>query len=732
MNNDNLKLQNAAQYFQRGEFDLAIRVATDILTTFPRNFDALHLRALASFYKKDFIAALSDIKKAIAIRGDFAEALNTYGMILKANGSYDDALRQFKKAQEKKPNYKEAIYNIGNIHRDQNRPEEAIRYYDRAIQIDPRFVAALNNKGLALLELNNYSEAKKCFNSIISIMPNFAEAYYNRGNALAGLGNYQKSIESYDAALRLKPSFPACQCNRSNSLRHLKRYVDAIAGYDVALKQDPNFVEALISKSVALSELGQYDETIACLEKAIEINPRSGEAYNNLGNTLIKLGRLNDALESYEKAVVLSPLKSENYFNRANALKELKRSGEALTDYDRAISLQPDYTDAHINRGNVLREMDLLEDALTSYDRATTLRPDHIEAYVNRGNVLKALNRIDEAIASYNKAISLNPDDQSAKFNKSLLILQKGVFLEGFELLRSRWNTQDYVTEAPTTTVPLWDGSLSEGRLLLWAEQGVGDEVFYASMLSLLDTGRVSVSLSADARLHSIFARSFPKISLIDRKVTKTSIPTSFDAQAPIGNLGHILKVDHQRIVERKYPYLVTDECRTSMIKKSNEIGRGKRICGISWKSGNKSVGKQRSIDLYDWAPLWSLPNVEFVNLQYGEIDSELTTVKQRFDREVKVIHGVDVYNDVDGLLSVIDMCDVVFTIDNFTAHLAGSIGKIGVVLVPLGAGRYWYWGDEANSLWYPSLNLVHQEQLGQWKAAIDKGVKLLRKLICV
>jgi ADP-heptose:LPS heptosyltransferase len=96
---------------------------------------------------------------------------------------------------------------------------------------------------------------------------------------------------------------------------------------------------------------------------------------------------------------------------------------------------------------------------------------------------------------------------------------------------------------------------------------------------------------------------------------------------------------------------------------------------------------------------------------------------------EVQQARDVDVFRDVDGLLSLIDLCDVVLTIDNVTAHLAGSIGKKSVVLVPAGKGRYWYWGGEEQSLWYPSLRLVYQENVGDWAPGIASAAGLLQQI---
>ena len=273
--------------------------------------------------------------------------------------------------------------------------------------------------------------------------------------------------------------------------------------------------------------------------------------------------------------------------------------------------------------------------------------------------------------------------------------------------------------------MPLWDGRPADGNLLLWAEQGIGDEIFYSSLLSLLDPERQKISLSADKRLHSIYARSFPKFQLFDRTLVRANVSGQFGAHAPIGNLGHLLGIDEDRMKERKYPYLVSDRHRTSQLRQSLFPGREKPVCGIAWKSGNKKLGRSRSIDLVNLAPLWAHPDMEFVNLQYGDVASEIALVAQRFGRRIEIAPHIDVFNDMEGLLALIDMCDIVFTIDNLTAHLAGAFGKKGVVLVPRGEGRYWYWGEDSYSHWYPSLRTVFQDRVGDWSTAIEEAALL-------
>ena len=371
MIDSNANLQRALASLQTGNLAQAIAIAGDILKSAPRNFDALHIRALALFHAKDFAGALRDIEAALSIRKDFADAFNTYGIILRAHRRYDDAIVALKSALKGRPTFKEAFYNLGNSYRDKGLFDDAIRSYDDALRLDGNFVAALNNKGSALGRQGKHRAALQCFDAVIARTPRFAEAHYNRGDALAALNEQIAAIASYDAALKLSPFFPACHCNRANALKALDRPAEALSGYDQAIAQDPAFAEAHVSKAAVLREMGRLDEAMSCLDTALRIRPDYAEAHFNLGN----------------------------------ALRDLYRLGEALARYDAAIRCKPDYAEAYRNRGNVLNALKRMDEALASYDRAVELKPDLAEAYSNRGDALLKLNRLDEALGDWRRSL---------------------------------------------------------------------------------------------------------------------------------------------------------------------------------------------------------------------------------------------------------------------------------------------------------------------------------------
>ena len=106
-----------------------------------------------------------------------------------------------------------------------------------------------------------------------------------------------------------------------------------------------------------------------------------------------------------------------------------------------------------------------------------------------------------------------------------------------------------------------------------------------------------------------------------------------------------------------------------------------------------------------------------FINLQYGEVEQEISQAEK--DLGVKVINldSVNKHDDIDGLAAIIEACDLVISIDNTTVHLAGALGKETHVLLPYVPDWRWLL-DRKDSPWYQSLRLYRQATVFDWSEA--------------
>lgn len=154
---------------------------------------------------------------------------------------------------------------------------------------------------------------------------------------------------------------------------------------------------------------------------------------------------------------------------------------------------------------------------------------------------------------------------------------------------------------------------------------------------------------------------------------------------------------------------------------KSLEIFSGKFNCGISWSSSNKKIGISKSIALTSLRDVLKVPNCSFINLQYGDVTGDLLAAENQLAVKIESVKDIDIFSDIDALLSIIKACDVVVTTSNVTAHLAGAVGKKTLLLLPFSKGRIWYWHNERVSTWYPSVNQFFQNEDLSWDLAVKE-----------
>jgi ADP-heptose:LPS heptosyltransferase len=122
------------------------------------------------------------------------------------------------------------------------------------------------------------------------------------------------------------------------------------------------------------------------------------------------------------------------------------------------------------------------------------------------------------------------------------------------------------------------------------------------------------------------------------------------------------------------------------------------------------------------------LPDINFIDLQYGDTADEKKSLYDDYGIEIKTIDQVDNFSDIDGLSSLIDACDFVITSSNITAHLSGALGKKTYLLTPYSVGKIWYWHENRNkSLWYPSVNIYRQESNNSWNLPIENIISDLK-----
>lgn len=461
-----------------------------------------------------------------------------------------------------------------------------------------------------------------------------------------------------------------------------------LASAELLLKQiikvRPNHSEALRLSAVISAQQGNGELAMGKIEKAILADRKNSNAYSNKGNIELSLGKPLEAIESYRVAIHLSPKNAE----------------------------------AHNNLGNAYQEISEHEEAIKHYSRALSITPSNHEFLCNLGNAYWKLGDIKTARSHYEAVISLSPDHFESIYNLAHLDLLEFNFERGWRRYESRWLTQGGDQSAPLVTKkPIWDGSSKSGRLLIWAEQGLGDQILYASMFHELEKYSQQKIISVDKKLMSIFERSFPDFKIVDRAVTLPE--EAYDEHFPMGSLGYLFRPALE-VFGKNTPHLIENKLLIEKYKVKSK-SESEYLCGLSWKSGRSKFGVNKSLPLIQLAPILKIEKIKFINLQYGEVDQELSSVARETGITIEDFSNIDLFEDIEGALAVLSLCDIVVTTSNTTAHLAGALGKETLLLMSTGHSKFWYWHDvDGISLWYPTIRIFKQERPGDWSKPIQ------------
>tara|TARA_Y100001968_G_scaffold4538_1_gene4036 strand:- start:5986 stop:7971 length:1986 start_codon:yes stop_codon:yes gene_type:complete len=603
------------------------------------------------------------------------------------------------------------LHSQGNI-------KEAERLYHYIINKGYVHHKVYSNYAAIMQEKGKLKEAELLIREAIKVKPDYANAHLNLGTILKRLGNLKGAELSTRNAIKLNPYLAQAHSNLGNTLRDLGKLKEAELSTRKAIQLNPNLADAYSNLGIIMSDIGKIEEAEKSYRKAIEINPNYTQAYYNLGNILRKNGNLKEAELSTRKAIKLSPDLAEAYSNLGNILRDLSKLEEAELSTRKAIQLNPSCSNSHLNLGAILKDLSDLKEAEIYTRKAIDLNPNCAESHLNLGAILKDLGKLEEAELSTRKAIQLNPKLEDAKYNLSLILLKSNNFKEGLIQYESRWKIWSKNNLFYTSNKPKWN-PLNRGRVLLWAEQGIGDEILFASLIPELFELVDQLIVKVDERLIPLFKRSFDS-RIIYIKNNENFKEELYDFQVAMGSIIKYLRPDKESFKKGKQVYLKVNRKKTNiyrdMLLKDSKF---KKIIGISWISKSKT-NKYKSISLEKFILGIYSPNICFLNLQYGDTKDEIENIKTKYNIDIFEIKEVDNYNNIDDLAALVNACDMVVSIENIIFALAGGLGIDSKIL--LRRNCLWFNGDkDVESYWFTNQLFFRQSSSGGWEKAFSK-----------
>lgn len=594
-------------------------------------------------------------------------------------------------------------------HHQHGRLAEAEAAYRAVLASTPRNADALNLLGVICLQTGRAEEAEKLLSSAIKQDGAVAAYHDNRGSALAAMGRVGEAAAAHWRAAKLKPDFAAAYFNLANALDAAGRD-EAEKAFRAALALKPDYLKAWFNLGNARERRQTHREAAAAFARVVALDPAMPEARTNLSDALSAIGDLTGALAQQRAAVALRPDDANVHYNLGVVLQQSAKYEQAELAYRDALRRRPDHVGAWNNLGGVMRRLKRPDKAAVCHRISLAFHPEFLEAYYNLGNALQRLGRNDEAEAIYQRVLARNPDLATATHNLGMLSLIRGDLARGWEGYEKRFQAKE-ARPWRRPALPRWNGEPLQGRrLLVWREQGVGDEILFSSCYPQLAELGGEVLVECDPRLVSLFARAFPALKFRAQSCTldgdETLADLGADLHCPAGSLPRLLR---RRLADfpASGPWLKPDYVQmTRWRTRTSALGRGLKV-GICWRSQLSGDDRDASYTtLADWEPLFRTPAVRLVNLQYDDCAAEIDAAQKRFGCVIHRWTDLDLKNDFEATAALMANLDLVITVATSVGELAAALGTPtwrvggGNDWSSLGAGcRPWY---SAMRIWRP------------------------------
>jgi len=573
--------------------------------------------------------------------------------------------------------------------------------------------------------------------------------------ALSKRGDVEQALSRLEALLTVRGEDPRVLGALGDVCYDARRHAQAEAWFRRALQAKPSYAPAHAGIGLVLLDRGDLDAAHHALLLACKFAPDDADAWTHLGLVQLRLGNHFKAEESLKRALGLAPKHAHAWNNLGNVERTRGQLADAIECFRRAVESKPDMAVAHSNLGMALRDAEQREAALRHLFEAVRLRPKSVAALHNLGVMLQDEGRFGEARehleralavdaqsadtltalaalchrvgdvegarANYRRALELDPKLAEAHAGLGELELWLGNFGAGWRAYENRL----YGRSSPARPFPnpVWKGEALAGRtLLVYAEQGLGDVIMFASCLPDVIERAGSVLLLAEERLVGLLARSFPgtRVRAFERMAAPEVAAeiAAADFQVPMGSLPQHFRNDWTDFPHRG-AYLRPDPERLSRWRdRLTALGGDLRV-GLVWRGGLYKTGQvYRSLEVTDFAPVLQERRARFVVLQHGDVAAELDRLEQASG--VRPAYWREAANDVEDMAATIAGLDLVISACGSVVHLAGALDRPVWVLVPTSSS--WRYLREGEAMpWYRSARLLRQGGPRTWDDVLGR-----------
>lgn len=698
---------------------------------------------------------LTGAEVAIEDLAELTKARDAVSQALRAEIAFrqfrdDDAEAKFRNALKSEPGLADAHYGLALVMVARGEVELALRHAQFATNKGENVARFNAQLGLCHLELRNFSKAQSALARATRLDPEDKSSWNNLGIALRAAGDGRGARKAFFRALEIDPAFSAAQRNLQMLESDLAAARPAARGYDGEDGSRPQLQDEEVLRPIReLASRGRIDAAIdacesLCSERSDDLAPVS-----ELYNLYRERGDVQSGIDALQSFVARFP---DNIDAVAELGKAFERAGDgprAKPLLERALTARPDDVSLLLSMANVRMDQSRYADAGVLVERAFALEPTfHMKGrlastLVMRCKYQETLKLVDEMlveaplVADAVAGIRVEALTQLGRHDEALPILDDQLLKRPYEpglrfpratihLLNERFEQgwEDYAFRNLSSTkhlrmvaFPQWQGEPLQGkRILVLAEQGLGDQVMFASCLpDLLAQGPARVVVEVINRVAPTIARSFPTCEIVPTKqdvgLEWVRDYTDMDYFIPIGDLPQQFRRS-VRDFPRHDGYLRAEPGRVAHWRdKLAALGPRAKV-GLTWRGGTeKTRTVLRTMRPWQLGALAKAVEVDWICLQYGDVTEGL---REAAEVGLTMHHWKEAIDDLDEFAALISALDMVVTVCNTTVHYAGALGKSVWILAP--RVPEWRYGLHFDSMpWYPGSRMYRQRLDGDW-----------------
>lgn len=601
------------------------------------------------------------------------------------------------------------------------------------VSTDQDRVRELLEQAMAALSAGDGDGANAAAREALRQAPNDLTALHTASAIALQTGDAKRALPLIEKALKKAPGEPTLWANLALAQEALGRPVMAERHYRKALTLDGNHSHAMVNLAGLLLATGRAAEAAPLAGRAVARYPDNPDAWLVLADASLATDAAEDAASAWERAFALSPMRLDAGVNAGAAWVQAGRLDKAEACLRHVLRAAPDYAPAHRNmaallvdtgraeaardhaalaakslsgdpallntQGNIAYALGEWDSARIAYRSALTANPEFGEALGNLVTLELALGDLDAAEAACIAAARLAPNDPRHRWQLALLRLNQGRVQDAWPLYEAGFacgqRRPDRKFQAPR-----WIGEKlpdGDGPLLIWREQGLGDELRFASLYAeAIRAAGGPIAMACDPRLVTLFERSFPEAEIVSESAIDTITPVR---HAPAGALPGLFRPTLDSFAAQPRGFLAPDPARVADWKGWLGGLGAARMVGVNWTSMLGGAGRDPALSrLADMAPLFAVQGVAFVSLAYADVAGEMEAARAAGLPVPIVPPDIDLKDDLDGAAALASALDLVIDVGVSVGDMAGAVGtELWTVLrgadqVSLGLDRHgWY-----------------------------------------